>query len=67
ILLASIQNLGHCPCPHCLILLDCVPNMGMCCDMAHCMSLARVDNLEWRGRIKAACEIIYTKGYKINI
>jgi hypothetical protein len=40
--------------------------MGMRRDMAHRMSLARVDNLERRGRIKAAREIIYVKGYKID-
>jgi hypothetical protein len=40
--------------------------MGMRCDMAQCMSLARVDNLEWRRRIKVAQEIIYLKNYGTN-
>ena len=66
ILLASIRNLGCCPCPRCLIPLDRVPNMGMCRDMAQRMSLARVDNPERRSRIKAAREIIYVKDYKTD-
>jgi hypothetical protein len=37
--------------------------MGMYRDMAQCMSLARVDNLERRRRIKVAQEIIYLKNY----
>ena len=66
ILLASIRNLGRCPCPRCLILLDRVPNMGMRRDMAQRMSLARVDNLERRSRIKAARDIIYVKNYRTD-
>ena len=66
ILLASIWNLGRCPCPHCLIPLVHVLNMGMCHDMAQCMSLTRVDNLEWHRCIKAAWEIIYLKNYRTN-
>jgi hypothetical protein len=37
--------------------------MGMRRDMAQRMSLARVDNLERRRRIKVAREIIYLKNY----
>jgi hypothetical protein len=66
ILVASIQNLGRCPCPRCLIPLVRVQNMGMRRDMMQCMSLARVDNLEWHRRIKAAREIIYLKNYKTD-
>ena len=66
ILLASIWNLGRCPCPHCLIPLDHVQNMGMCCDMMQHMSLAQVNNLEWHRCIKAVQEIIYLKNYKTD-
>ncbi|KAF8224869.1 hypothetical protein L208DRAFT_1308646 [Tricholoma matsutake] len=41
ILIASIHNLGQRPCPHCLILLDHVANMGMHRDMTQCRTLAR--------------------------
>jgi hypothetical protein len=40
--------------------------MGMRRDMAQRMSLARVDNLERRRRIKAAREIIYLKNYRTD-
>jgi hypothetical protein len=40
--------------------------MGMRRDMAQCMSLAWVDNLERRRRIKAAREIIYLKNYRTD-
>ena len=66
ILVASIQNFGCCPCPRCLIPLVRVANMGMRRDMAQCMSLTWVDNLERRRCIKAAREIIYLKNYRTN-
>ncbi|KAF8640199.1 hypothetical protein AX14_010002 [Amanita brunnescens Koide BX004] len=34
--------------------------------MAQCMSLTWVDNREWHSCIKAAREIIYVKGYKMD-
>ena len=40
--------------------------MGMRHDMAQCMSLTWVDNREWHSCIKAAREIIYVKGYKMD-
>lgn len=66
ILLASIRNLGRCPCPRCLMPLDRVPNMGMHRDMTQRMSLARVDDTKRRSRIKAAREAIYVKNYTID-
>jgi hypothetical protein len=66
ILLASIRNLGRCPCPRCLIPLDRVPNMGMRRDMAQRMSLARVDDTRRRSRVKAAREVIYAKNCTID-
>ena len=50
ILIASICNLGQCPCPCCLIPLDHVANMGMHQDMAQCRTLARVDNVKQHAR-----------------
>ena len=66
VLIASIRNLGSCPCPRCLIPLDCVPNMGRKRDMAQRISLARVDDLNRRGRIRAARRIIYVDNYKTD-
>jgi hypothetical protein len=66
ILLAGIRNLGRCPCPRCLVQLDRVPNMGMPRDMTQRVSLARVDDVKRRSRIKAAREAIYVMNYSIN-
>ena len=66
VLIASIRNLGSCPCPRCLIPLKRVPNMGKKQDMAQRISRARVDGLERRGRVKAAREIIYAKNLKTD-
>jgi len=66
VLIASIRNLGSCPCPRCLIPLNRVPNMGKNRDMAQRISLARVDDLHRRGRVKSAREIIYVNNYKTD-
>ena len=66
ILLAGIRNLGHCPCPRCLIPMDRVHNMGMPCDMTQRKSLMRIDNVQWRSRVEAAREAIYVKNSAID-
>lgn len=65
-MLASIRNLGRCPCPRCLIPLDRVSNMGMRRDMTQRTSLARVDNVDWRSFIKDAREKIYVEDYAVD-
>jgi hypothetical protein len=66
ILIASIRNLGRCPCPRCLIPLDRVANMGMRRDMAQRGTLARMDDVKRRARIETAREKIYEKGYVVD-
>jgi hypothetical protein len=66
ILIASIRNLGRCPCPRCLIPLDRVANMGMRRDMTQRESLARIDDVDRRGRVAAARKSIYEKNLSIN-
>lgn len=66
ILIASIRNLGRCPCPRCLIPLDRVANMGMRRDMAQRRALARMDDVKRRARIETAREKIYEKGYVVD-
>ena len=65
-MLASIRNLGRCPCPRCLIPLDRVSNMGMRRDMMQRTSLARVDNVLRRSFIKDARDKIYVKDYAVD-
>ena len=68
ILLASIRNLGRCPCPRCLIPMDRVRNMGMPRDMTQrkSKSLVRIDNVQRRSRVEAAREAIYVKNSAID-
>src|ERR1700676_583139 len=66
ILIASIRNLGRCPCPRCLIPLDRVANMGMRRDMAQRRTLAQIDDVKRRNRVETAREKIYEKGYVVD-
>ena len=66
ILIASIRNLGRCPCPRCLIPLDLVHNLGMTRDMTQQISKARVDNSERQGKVSAARRLIYERNMQVN-
>jgi hypothetical protein len=66
VIIASIRNLGRCPCPRCLIPLDRAANMGMQRDMTQRKNLARIDDANRRDRVKAAREHIYEKSNGIN-
>jgi hypothetical protein len=66
ILIASIRNLGLCPCPRCLIPLNRVHNLGMSRDMSQRKTLARVDDIHRRSKITAARRVIYEKNYQVD-
>lgn len=66
ILIASIRNLGKCPCPRCLIPLNRVRNLGMARDMTQRDTMARVDDVQRRSRIEAARRLIYEKNFTVN-
>jgi len=66
ILLASIRNLGTCPCPRCLIPLSRVHNLGMPRDMAQRFTMARIDNNTRQGKVTAARRLVYEKGYIVS-
>ena len=66
ILLASIRNLGRCPCPRCLIPLDLVHNLGMPRDMMQRVSKARVDGIEHQNKVAAARRFIYERNMQVN-
>ena len=66
ILMASIRNLGTCPCPRCHIPLNQVHNMGKPSDMLRRNSLARVDDNTRRGDINSARRLIYQQNYQVN-
>ena len=66
ILIVSIRNLGRCPCPHCLIPLDRIANMGMRQDTAQRKTLAWIDDVKRHNRVEIACEKIYENGYVVD-
>jgi hypothetical protein len=66
ILIATIRNLGMCPCPRCLIPLNRVHNMGMARDMLQRETMARVDDLRRRNAVNAARRVIYEKNFLVN-
>jgi hypothetical protein len=66
ILLASIRNLGICPCPRCLIPLSRAHCFGMARDTAQRTAIVRVDNHTRQNKVYAARRLIYEKQYGVN-
>jgi hypothetical protein len=66
ILLASIRNLGTCPCPRCLIPLARAHCFGMARDTTQRTAIVRVDNQTRRNKVYAARRLIYEKQYRVN-
>jgi len=66
IIIVGLRNLGHCPCPWCLIPMDHVPNIGMPRDMLQHVSLVHVNDVKRRIRVKAACEAIYEHNHRVG-
>lgn len=66
ILIASIHNIGNCPCPRCLIPLKLVHNVGSTVDMMQRHSMARIDDQERRSLVSAARVHIYEGNLQVN-
>lgn len=64
--MASIRNLGDCPCPRCKIKLSKVHNLGMPMDRTQRRTQARFDDDIRRQKISEAREHIYEEGYIVN-
>ncbi|KIK32395.1 hypothetical protein CY34DRAFT_101573 [Suillus luteus UH-Slu-Lm8-n1] len=65
-LLATIRNLGGCPCPRCLILKSRIQNLGLPLDMKQRQTLARIDNDARKSKVTVARSHIYDLGYGIR-
>ncbi|KAK6972044.1 GLOBIN domain-containing protein [Favolaschia claudopus] len=65
VLLATIKNLGGCPCPRCFIRKDQIADMGSKADMRRRKNL-RTDNSSWRQTIERVRGWIFGKGYRVN-
>jgi hypothetical protein len=66
IILASIRQLGGCPCPRCLTRLSEVHNLGTARDMAQCFVMARIDDNQRRAKVAIARILIYDKHYAVD-
>ncbi|KAI0064190.1 hypothetical protein BV25DRAFT_1800682 [Artomyces pyxidatus] len=66
ILLASIRNLGSCPCPRCLVPLSRVHLIGTETDMAERNTKARIDDSQRQRKIAEARKLIYKKNLQVS-
>lgn len=66
VMIASIKNLGRCPCPRCRMPLARVDNLGTALDRQERTTLARVDNQTHRDRVAKARNLIYDKNYAVK-
>lgn len=65
VLIATIRQLGGCPCPRCLIQTAQLHNVGMSCDRRGRSTLAR-SNTSRSELVAAACSLIYNKNYGVD-
>ncbi|KAG8971132.1 hypothetical protein FRC05_011501 [Tulasnella sp. 425] len=63
VLVATIRDLGHCPCPLCLVTIDQIALLGQVADERTRLSTKRVDTAERMSSVISARKIIYEKGY----
>jgi hypothetical protein len=66
ILLASIRNLGQCPCPRCLVQLSSIDKLGMRSDMRQRTVNARQDDIRRQSRVISARRLIYEKNHQVT-
>ncbi|KAG2063716.1 hypothetical protein BDR04DRAFT_1131029 [Suillus decipiens] len=65
VLIATVRNLGGCPCPRCLIPKDKIQNMGRPQDKQQCETLACND--ERRGvMVSTTCSLIYEQNFAVG-
>lgn len=63
VLVATIRDLGQCPCPLCLVTLDQVHLLGQVADERIRTAKARVDSAERISKVTSARKMIYQHGY----
>ncbi|KAJ7686355.1 hypothetical protein B0H17DRAFT_1136909 [Mycena rosella] len=65
VLLATIKNLGGCPCPRCFVEKSQIPKMGTKTDMRQRQDI-RQDTSSWRDKIEAARRWIFGQGLGVT-
>lgn len=66
VLIATIRNLGGCPCPRCLIPKEDLQNVASEDDMFQREALSRHDTADRRAKICAARKVIYEQHLVVN-
>lgn len=66
VLLASVRNLGQCPCPRCFIKKDTIENLGTLSDQKIRLDYRRADDLHRDRLIRKARRQIYTFGQGVK-
>lgn len=58
--------MGKCPCPHCKIAKEDIPNLGTDSDAAVRVEQVRRDDADRRQKVVDARKLIYERGYVVN-
>jgi hypothetical protein len=66
VLIASIRNLGRCPCPRCLIPLSQAKDLGTKSDILQRRSLIRTNTQIRQENVAAARQLIYERNYAVD-
>ncbi|PBK60412.1 hypothetical protein ARMSODRAFT_898121 [Armillaria solidipes] len=66
VLIATIRDMGGCPCPRCKIRKEVIRGVGTDADLKFRKENARQDNDEWRQKVDDARKLIYEDGYAVN-
>ncbi|KAF9558890.1 hypothetical protein CPC08DRAFT_763641 [Agrocybe pediades] len=66
VLLATIRDMGGCPCPRCMVRQKNIHLMATPQDLLLQKESARVDDIERQEKVKAARSLIYEGGYVVN-
>lgn len=66
VLIATLRDMGKCPCPRCKILKEDIPDLGTAADMTVRADDIRRDDANRREKIAEARKLIYEEGYVVN-
>lgn len=63
VLVATIRDLGTCPCPFCLVTIDDIPQLGQAVDQRTRVDKKRRESDKRIQNVESARKIIYNHGY----
>ncbi|KAF8196232.1 hypothetical protein K438DRAFT_1967951 [Mycena galopus ATCC 62051] len=66
VLIATLRDMGKCPCPRCKIVKEDIPNLGTPADAAVRVEQVRCDDAARREKVSQARKYIYEDGYVVN-